>query len=73
MTTWDPDALGVILASFTGTTMPPWIGEALDDGLAGVILFGYNTPEPEACRDLARQIHERAPGALITIDRKSVV
>lgn len=67
---WDADALGVLLASFTGTEVPGWLGEALDAGLAGTILFGYNTPDAAACRDLARALHERAPGAIVTIDEE---
>lgn len=67
---WDPDALGVLLASFTGTEVPAWLREPIEAGLGGVILFGYNTPDAAACRDLARAIHDLAPGALVTIDEE---
>lgn len=70
MRAWDTDALGVLLASFTGTEVPPFVADALTQGLGGVILFGYNTPDAATCRDLSRQIHAIAPEALVTIDEE---
>ena len=35
-------ANGCILAGFAGTTTPSWLERELDDGLAGVVLFGRN-------------------------------
>ena len=42
---WDRDALGVLLAPFTGTEVPAFLAEPLRAGLGGVILFGHNTPD----------------------------
>lgn len=70
MTGHDRDALGLLLASFTGTAVPPWLARALEQGLAGVVLFGHNTPDPETCRALAREIHAIAPDALVAIDEE---
>lgn len=67
---WDPDVLGVLLASFTGTTPAPFAREALEEGLAGVILFGHNTPDPQTCRELSRAVHAIAPDALVCIDEE---
>lgn len=67
---WDGDALGVLLASFTGTSVPPWLREPLESGLGGAVLFGYNTPDARTAADLARELHALAPGALIAIDEE---
>lgn len=67
---WDPDALGVLLASFTGTTVPAWLEEPLREGLGGVILFGHNTPDPATCRDLSHALHQIAPEVLVAIDEE---
>lgn len=67
---WDADALGVLLASFTGTDLPAWLGEPLDAGLAGVVLFGYNTPDAATARDLSRALHERSESLLVAIDEE---
>ncbi|UYG17379.1 beta-glucosidase [Brachybacterium huguangmaarense] len=68
--TWDRDALGVLMAPIEGTTVPEWARGALEGGLASVILFGYNTPSPEAARDLAREIHGISAQALVSIDEE---
>ena len=69
-TTWDPDALGVLMAPFTGTDLPDWVGEALDAGLASVILFGHNTPDPQTARRLAEAVHARAADCVVAIDEE---
>ncbi|WP_226985848.1 glycoside hydrolase family 3 N-terminal domain-containing protein [Brachybacterium sp. FME24] len=69
-TGWDADALGVLMAPFTGTELPAWTGEALDAGLASVILFGHNTPDPETTARLARAVHARAEGCVVAIDEE---
>lgn len=66
----DRDALGLLLASFTGTAVPDWLARALADGLGGVVLFGHNTPDPETCRALAREIHAIAPDAVVALDEE---
>jgi beta-N-acetylhexosaminidase len=67
---WDRDALGVLMAPIEGTTVPDWARGALDAGLASVILFGYNTPDPATARDLAREIHGLSDQALVAIDEE---
>src|SRR5690625_4041371 len=69
-TSWDADALGVLMAPFTGTTLPPWLGEVLDAGLASVILFGHNTPDVVTAQGLARAVHARAEDCLVAIDEE---
>ena len=69
-TAYDADVLGVLMAPFTGTSLPSWTGEALDAGLASVILFGHNTPDPATARDLARAVHERAEDCVVAIDEE---
>ncbi|WP_394217147.1 glycoside hydrolase family 3 N-terminal domain-containing protein [Brachybacterium vulturis] len=69
-TTWDPDALGVLMAPFTGTELPAWLGEVLDAGLASVILFGHNTPDPATAGALARAVHARAEQCVVAIDEE---
>ncbi|WP_232820164.1 glycoside hydrolase family 3 N-terminal domain-containing protein [Brachybacterium sp. YJGR34] len=67
---WDADALGVLMAPVTGTELPQWLGEALDAGLASVILFGQNTPDPHTAARLARAIHARAEDCAVAIDEE---
>ena len=57
-TPWDADVLGVLMAPFTGTDLPDWMGDVLEAGLASVILFGHNTPDPETTRsDMCSYTH----------------
>ena len=67
---WDADVLGVLMAPFTGTELPGWIGEVLDAGLASVILFGHNTPDAATARGLARAVHARSADCLVAIDEE---
>ncbi|MGP9539907.1 glycoside hydrolase family 3 N-terminal domain-containing protein [Brachybacterium sp. AOP43-C2-M15] len=67
---WDADALGVIMAPFTGTSLPAWVGELLDAGLASVILFGHNTPDSRTAAQLARSIHDRSVDCAVAIDEE---
>ncbi|ATG51111.1 beta-glucosidase [Brachybacterium vulturis] len=69
-TPWDPDALGVLMAPFTGTELPVWMGGALEAGLASVILFGHNTPDPQTAARLAHEIHSRAEHCVVAIDEE---
>ena len=43
-------AYGVLLAQFPGATIPDWLRPALAGGLAGIILFGENTPDIASTR-----------------------
>lgn len=45
-------AYGVLLAQFPGLSVPPWLEEPLRHGLAGIILFGENTPDIETTRQV---------------------
>ncbi|SLN05191.1 Beta-hexosaminidase [Corynebacterium xerosis] len=67
---WDADALGVLMAPFTGTELPAWIDGVLDAGLASVILFGDNTPDPATARSLARAVHARSADCVVAIDEE---
>ncbi|MDN6328027.1 MAG: beta-glucosidase [Brachybacterium sp.] len=69
-TPWDPDVLGVLMAPFTGTELPDWMGDALQDGLASVILFGHNTPDAATAGRLAREIHARAEHCVVAVDEE---
>lgn len=64
------DIHGVLLPGFTGTTPPPWLWAAAEQGLAGVLLFGHNTPSPEATAELTAQLRHRAPDLLISSDEE---
>ncbi|AXK45994.1 glycoside hydrolase family 3 N-terminal domain-containing protein [Brachybacterium saurashtrense] len=68
--TWDRDVLGLLMAPFTGTELPDWTGEALEAGLASVILFGHNTPDAATTARLARAIHARAEDCAVAIDEE---
>ncbi|RCS83264.1 glycoside hydrolase family 3 N-terminal domain-containing protein [Brachybacterium alimentarium] len=69
-TPWDADVLGVLMAPFTGTDLPDWMGDVLEAGLASVILFGHNTPDPETTRALARAVHARSEDCVVAIDEE---
>lgn len=69
-TSFDADVLGVLMAPFTGTAVPDWLGPALEDGLASVILFGHNTPDAATARELSRAIHARAEHCVVAIDEE---
>lgn len=61
---------GVLLPGFNGLTPPPWLWIAASHGLAGVLLFGENTPSPERTAELTAQLHHRAPQLLISSDEE---
>ncbi len=70
MSTWDRDALGVLLASFNGTEVPEHLEEPLGEGLGGVVLFAFNTPDAATCAQLSRDLHRIAPDVLVTVDEE---
>ena len=43
MSSLEPLALGVLLPSFSGPTVPPAVVGLLEEGLGGLCLFGSNT------------------------------
>lgn len=67
---WDTDALGVLMAPFTGAEPPDWIAGALRSGLASVILFGHNTPDPSTAAALSRAIHALSQDCVVAIDEE---
>ena len=66
----DADVLGVLMAPFTGTEVPAWLNGALEAGLASVILFGHNTPDPATARELSRAVHARSEDCVVAIDEE---
>lgn len=66
----DADVLGVLMAPFTGTEVPAWLDGALEAGLASVILFGHNTPDPATARELSRAVHARSEDCVVAIDEE---
>ncbi|MCS6712195.1 beta-glucosidase [Brachybacterium sp. EF45031] len=69
-TAWDRDVLALLMASFTGTEVPAWLHEPVQQGLGAVILFGYNTPDTATAGRLARQLHGLADEIVVAIDEE---
>ncbi|GAA1984552.1 glycoside hydrolase family 3 N-terminal domain-containing protein [Isoptericola halotolerans] len=70
-----PDAVrravhGVLLPGFTGTTPPRWLTAAARQGLAGVVLFGHNTPDVETTAQLTETLRDSAPHLLVAVDEE---
>ncbi len=63
-------ASSVVLPGFPGATVPPWLHERLEAGLAGVCLFGQNVEHPDQVRELTSTLHAARPGVLITSDEE---
>lgn len=63
-------AHGVLMPGFPGTHLPSWIEDALQAGLAGVILFAENVPDLTTATALTRTIHQLNPGAVISADEE---
>ncbi len=63
-------AASVVLPGFVGTTPPDWLRRMLDDGLAGVCLFGQNVADAEQVRALTAALHDARPGVLVTADEE---
>src|SRR5690606_4134965 len=60
---------GVLLPGFTGTDDPPaWLAEAAREGLAGVVLFGHNTPDVATTAPLTARLRGASPDLLVAID-----
>lgn len=62
--------LAVLLPGFAGPTLPGWVAGRLDDGLAGVCLFGENIESPEQLRLLTAEIRSHRPSAVIATDEE---
>jgi len=63
-------ALATLLASLPGPTLPGEVATWLEEGLAGVVLFARNAPDPETLRRLCRSIRDIRPDALIALDEE---
>jgi beta-N-acetylhexosaminidase len=60
----------VLLPGFSGPTLPDWVAERLDDGLAGVCLFGDNIADPGQLRALTDDIVSHQRRAVIALDEE---
>lgn len=58
------------MPGFPGTTVPTWVEDALQSGLAGIILFAENVPDLETAKDLTSTIHRLNPHAVISADEE---
>jgi beta-N-acetylhexosaminidase len=62
---------GVLSPPFKGPEAPPWVLDALANGLAGVTLFGSNMADGmDRLRSLTAVLRSAAPDALISIDEE---
>ncbi|UKJ65331.1 glycoside hydrolase family 3 protein [Cellulosimicrobium cellulans] len=62
---------GVLLPGFTGTdSLPDWLHEAARNGLAGVVLFGHNTPDVATASRLTSLLRGASPDVLVAIDEE---
>ena len=60
----------VLIPPFPGHTAPAWILAALEDGLAGVTLFGPNVADPEQIALLTATLRSAAEEPVIAIDEE---
>jgi beta-N-acetylhexosaminidase len=61
----------VVLLSFSGRTVPPYVRSALRERrVAGVILFGGNIAGPQQLRDLTRQLRREGGRAIVAVDQE---
>jgi beta-N-acetylhexosaminidase len=65
-------AYAVLMPGFSGTSAPPWLLDALADGLGGVCYFGHNLISPEQTAALSAQIHA-AGSVVIAVDEEGGV
>jgi beta-N-acetylhexosaminidase len=63
-------ALSVLMPGFTGTTVPAWLRDRVQDGLAGVCLFGQNVDSDQQVRELTADLHAIRPGVLVSADEE---
>lgn len=62
--------IGTLLPSFAGSRLPEWLAVELEEGLAGVCLFGSNIESIEALRELTGAVRAARPRAVIAIDEE---
>lgn len=63
-------AASVLLPGFAATNVPAWLAEWLDEGLAGVCLFGQNVVDPAQTRALTDELHACRRGVLVASDEE---
>ncbi len=59
-----------MLPGFPGATVPDWVRQALDDGLAGVVVYGQNASAPGVVERLGRELRALRPDALVAVDEE---
>ena len=64
-----------LMPGFAGAELPRWVAAALDDGLAGVCLYGQNLPTdgssaPDRVRALSAAVRAVRPDALVAVDEE---
>jgi beta-N-acetylhexosaminidase len=60
----------VLIPPFPGRSAPRWLLQALENGLAGVTLFGPNVAAPEQLSALTAALRAAAPEPVIAIDEE---
>ncbi len=68
-------AYGVLLAQFPGLSIPSWLRYPLASGLAGIIVYGENTPDIETTQVLVADFQDVAraagqPPLIVTADEE---
>ncbi|TYP83656.1 glycoside hydrolase family 3 protein [Blastococcus xanthinilyticus] len=61
-----------LMPGFAGATVPDWVRAALDEGLAGVCLYGQNLVSggPGQVAALSGALHRARPDALVAVDEE---
>ena len=60
-----------LLPGFAGGDVPPeWVHDALQGGLAGVVLYGTNLVDDGAIARISLSLRETAPAALVAVDEE---
>jgi beta-N-acetylhexosaminidase len=61
----------VVMLSFSGTVVPPYVREALRERrVAGVILFGGNIVSPAQLRELTRELRRAGGRPIVAVDQE---
>ncbi|MGC5167463.1 glycoside hydrolase family 3 N-terminal domain-containing protein [Luteimicrobium sp. DT211] len=68
-------AASVLLPGFLGRTVPGWLARALDDGLAGVVLFAQNLDPDDRAQParLTAALREHAGAPVVAVDEEGGV
>ncbi|MEV0846703.1 glycoside hydrolase family 3 N-terminal domain-containing protein [Streptomyces sp. NPDC049954] len=63
----------VLMPGFVGTSPPPWLLDALAEGLGGVCYFGHNIAGPERTAALSGRIHHAGTAVIATDEEGGTV